>query len=133
MLVHLLLSQYHVLNVPRSVCFPNLKSLFLDSIQFAHGDSLERVLAGYPVLEELSLECVEFDDIEVLYINLPFVKLLMMRNCHNESQFELALDVPKLELLHYNFVGKGYEVKNLKEGERRWWLEVMVRENYGKA
>ncbi|KAF5948810.1 hypothetical protein HYC85_014767 [Camellia sinensis] len=113
-LVHLLLSQHHVLNVPSSVCLPNLKSLFFDSIQFADGDSLERILAGCPVLEELSLECVEFDDIEVLHISLPLVKLLMMRNCHHESQFELVLDVPKLELLHYNdFVADGYTVKNM--------------------
>ncbi|KAL7186500.1 hypothetical protein ACSBR2_028277 [Camellia fascicularis] len=113
-LVHLLLSQHHVLNVPSLVCLPNLKSLFFDSIQFADGDSLERILAGCPVLEELSLECVEFDDIEVLHISLPLVKLLMMRNCHHESQFELVLDVPKLELLHYNdFVADGYTVKNM--------------------
>ncbi|KAL6999341.1 hypothetical protein U1Q18_000501 [Sarracenia purpurea var. burkii] len=63
-LVQLLWSQHHVLNVPSSVCLPNLKRLFLDYVRFLDGESFERILAGCPVLEDLSLDTCEFEDIE---------------------------------------------------------------------
>ncbi|KAL6999343.1 hypothetical protein U1Q18_000503 [Sarracenia purpurea var. burkii] len=113
-LVQLLWSQHHVLNVPSSVCLPNLKRLFLDYVRFLDGESFERILAGCPVLEDLSLDTCEFEDIEVLSISSPSLKLLMVNNCYHESEYEVILNTPMLELLYYDdHVAELYPSNNL--------------------
>ncbi|CAL5341764.1 unnamed protein product [Camellia sinensis] len=100
-LVDLLLSQHYGLSVPDSVCLPKLKRLYLDYVGFVDGESFERVVDGCPALEELSLDGVEFQEIEVLCISSSTIRFLLVHNCyHNEC--EVVMDTPALETIFYN-------------------------------
>ncbi|XP_028124377.1 F-box/LRR-repeat protein At4g14096-like [Camellia sinensis] len=95
-LVDLLLSQHYGLSVPDSVCLPKLKRLYLDYVGFVDGESFERVVDGCPALEELSLDGVEFQEIEVLCISSSTIRFLLVHNCyHNEC--EVVMDTQHLK------------------------------------
>ncbi|KAE9458217.1 hypothetical protein C3L33_09882, partial [Rhododendron williamsianum] len=114
-LVSLSWSQHFAVNVPGKVCLPNLKRLLLDFVRFPDGESFERVLDGCPVLEDLCCYSCEFEDIEILRICSGSLKLLMLNNCCPESEYEIEIDTPELELLLYDDdVATYYPVMNLK-------------------
>ncbi|KAF7140866.1 hypothetical protein RHSIM_Rhsim06G0214100 [Rhododendron simsii] len=114
-LVSLSWSQHFAVNVPGKVCLPNLKRLLLDFVRFPDGESFERVLDGCPVLEDLCCYGCEFEDIEILRICSGSLKLLMLNNCCPESEYEIEIDTPELELLLYDDdVATYYPVMNLK-------------------
>ncbi|XP_028124361.1 F-box/LRR-repeat protein At4g14103-like [Camellia sinensis] len=100
-LVDLLLSQHYGLNVPDLDFLSKIKRLYLDYVGFVDGESFERVVDGCPVLEELSLDGVEFEEIEVIRISSNTIRFLLVHNCyHNEC--EVVMDTPALETIFYN-------------------------------
>ncbi|CAL5402809.1 unnamed protein product [Camellia sinensis] len=100
-LVGLLLSQHYGLNVSDLDFLSKIKRLYLDYVGFVDGESLERVVDGCPVLEELFLDGVEFEEIEVLRISSNTIRFLLVHNCyHNEC--EVVMDTPALETIFYN-------------------------------
>ncbi|XP_010512301.1 PREDICTED: F-box/LRR-repeat protein At1g06630-like isoform X2 [Camelina sativa] len=85
--------------LPSYVSLPSLKFLFIDTVFFEYEDLCCVLLAGCPVLEELSVH--HKDNAIPHIISSPTVKRLSVHyNFHSEN--ELSLDLPKLEYLDYS-------------------------------
>ncbi|EOA24082.1 hypothetical protein CARUB_v10017309mg [Capsella rubella] len=85
--------------LPSYVSLPSLKILFIDTVFFEYEDLCFVLLAGCPVLEELSVH--HHDQAIPHTISSPTVKRLSVDyNLHSES--ELSFDLPNLEYLDYS-------------------------------
>ena len=73
-LVTLKLNIYFVLNVPNDVCFPNLKTLYLRSIEFQNDDSVKRLFSNCVSLEDMVIEDCYFWNISNFNISHHFLK-----------------------------------------------------------
>ncbi|XP_055960606.1 putative F-box/LRR-repeat protein At3g42770 [Mercurialis annua] len=129
------------LHVPESFCFPHLKTLHLDSIDFLEDSTFHKFISSCPLLEDLVLlECkVEF--IKLLKMSAPALKYLSMDffsyehyddyessdsdadyyagNGNEEWQRKIVVDAPKLEVFKYkDHVEEGYSFGNLHDLDR---------------
>ncbi|XP_019094014.1 PREDICTED: F-box/LRR-repeat protein At1g06630-like [Camelina sativa] len=85
--------------LPSYVSLPSLKFLFIDTVFFEYEDLCYVLLAGCPVLEELSVH--HRDQAIPHTISSPTVKRLSVDyDCHSEN--ELSFDLPNLEYLDYS-------------------------------
>ncbi|KAJ7960589.1 FBD-associated F-box protein, partial [Quillaja saponaria] len=123
-LVHLKLGKRFVLNVPKSsVLFPNLKTLYLDSIEFRDNASAENLFGSCLVLEELYVEDCGFRNLKVFKVNNHSLKYMRMKcSFENENdeyntefcEYKVVINAPKLEHLEYvDYLAEGYSFKNL--------------------
>ncbi|KAK2997581.1 hypothetical protein RJ639_026062 [Escallonia herrerae] len=102
-----------VLDVPAEVCFPCLKVLHLRSVVCASDTSLQNLLSGCPVLEELYVRRYLFEKVDNLrrtdYVSVPSLKRLELRVDQLDVErrksigetvlFEVSIDAPSLECL----------------------------------
>ncbi|KAK2976641.1 hypothetical protein RJ640_024175 [Escallonia rubra] len=128
-LVCLRLGHAFVLDVPAEVCFPCLKVLHLRSVVYANDTSLQNLLSGCPVLEELYLRRYLFEKVDNLrrtdYVSVPSLKRLKLRVDQLDVErrksigetvlFEVSIDAPSLECLVLldSVSGGYYYVKSL--------------------
>ena len=70
----------HVLEVPTSVCLPNLKVLRLKGTEIKDDASFSRLLSSCPSLEDLALLACVSDNITGLNISAPTLKKLVLDN-----------------------------------------------------
>ncbi|KAM7461161.1 hypothetical protein LguiA_029282 [Lonicera macranthoides] len=102
-------------DVPTMVLLPNIRSMFLDCVMFPNGEAVERLISGCFFIEEFCLERCDFQDLDVLKISSTTLKLLVIINCKWDGKYEVVLDVPNLELFHYqeDAIAYDYTVKNM--------------------
>ncbi|KAG7572580.1 F-box domain [Arabidopsis suecica] len=60
-----------IVDVPRTVCLPSLKTLKLDSVAYSSEDSLRLLLSYCPVLEDLTINRDRHDNVKTLVIIVP--------------------------------------------------------------
>ncbi|XP_063939925.1 F-box/LRR-repeat protein At4g14103-like isoform X2 [Daucus carota subsp. sativus] len=63
-----------VLRIPTRVCLPALKILHLDSVIYVDDVSIQNLLSGCPVLEDLDIERRNWDGVQVIDITSPTLK-----------------------------------------------------------
>ena len=98
-LVKLTLGYLNLGKLPSYVSLPSLKFLYIDTIFFEYEDFCYVLLAGCPVLEELSVHHKSYAFPHT--IASPTVKRLSVNyDFHREE--ELSFDLPNLEYLHYS-------------------------------
>ncbi|ESQ31566.1 hypothetical protein EUTSA_v10004309mg [Eutrema salsugineum] len=89
-----------LLDVPRRVCLPSLKTLQLRNGTGLDGESLKRLLSICPVLENLSVDFCHRDDnvgkIIVIVMSLQSLSLSIPRECYLDG---LEIDTPSLKYL----------------------------------
>lgn len=71
------------LDIPSTVWLPSLKILHLRSVEYSNHDSIQKLLSGCLILEELLIEREEEDNQLVLNVSVPALKIL------NRCIFEL--------------------------------------------
>ncbi|GAV60655.1 LRR_2 domain-containing protein [Cephalotus follicularis] len=89
------------LNVPTRVCLPSLKVLHLKHVAYAADDSLERLIASCPVLEDF--ESCNWDKIRKLTISSRTLKRLTIINFIGDDVcvFDTVINAPSLVYLRY--------------------------------
>ncbi|EOA27241.1 hypothetical protein CARUB_v10023350mg [Capsella rubella] len=70
-LVTLKLTCEIIVDVPRTVCLPSLKTLELHCVVYSNEDSLKLLLSYCPVLEELIIERNRHDNVKTLVVMVP--------------------------------------------------------------
>ncbi|KAK4477766.1 hypothetical protein RD792_017028 [Penstemon davidsonii] len=90
------LVELELMRLPGEFTLPNLKSLFLYSSIF-HGASINTLLGGCPVLNELSFSGCDFHD--NLYVKSPLLKLFVICDCIFLG--EVVFDAPNIEVLAF--------------------------------
>ncbi|WCJ28581.1 F-box/RNI-like/FBD-like domains-containing protein [Euphorbia peplus] len=87
------------LDVPESVSFPSLKSVHFQSLESLSDATINRILSGSPILEELVIHRDKQDDVETFLIVSCSLKTLIIRNSEgNDSHnYQVVIDAPKLE------------------------------------
>nr|XP_027069804.1 F-box/FBD/LRR-repeat protein At5g22660-like [Coffea arabica]XP_027069873.1 F-box/FBD/LRR-repeat protein At5g22660-like [Coffea arabica] len=103
-------------NVPDFVWLPNLKNLYLFEFRLVDEDSIQRLLQGCPLLEQLMLfvqpfsyesESEERIEVEVLHISSPSLKsLLLCWNAKVELEFTVVVQSENLESLFCSLQGQ---------------------------
>ncbi|XP_021732057.1 F-box protein At4g22280-like [Chenopodium quinoa] len=97
---------------------PHLKTLQLHSVTFSEACSLNRLISGCPVLEDLVL-AGSWQYVETINISCPWLTSLTMdfsdifMSCYHRTS--VVLDLPNL--LHFNYVdylAEKYCIKNIK-------------------
>lgn len=94
-----------VLNVPRDICFPNLKTLHLKSIVFSNNDSIKRLFTSCVSLEEIVIEYCDMRDISKLDISHHLLKTLTIVvpfHTKFQSNYWIVIDTPMLVHLKYH-------------------------------
>ncbi|KAL3518218.1 hypothetical protein ACH5RR_020807 [Cinchona calisaya] len=109
------------LNVPHSVCLPNLKELCLVGPTLVHDGSVQRLILGCPLIQEVVLRCglghLEYsyaDDaciqIEIRDISSPCLKKLVL-SFIGILRTAIAVESKNLESLEYGvFGGVGHKI-----------------------
>ncbi|XVF03936.1 hypothetical protein REPUB_Repub05bG0036400 [Reevesia pubescens] len=115
-LVTLKLDFSSVLDVPNSVCFPNLKMLHLKSIEFINDDSVKSLFSSCISLEEMVIEGCNMKNISKFTISHPLLKRSTILDLYNsDSIYWIVIDTPTLENFKYNdYVAAGYLLNNLQ-------------------
>ncbi|EOA16774.1 hypothetical protein CARUB_v10004993mg, partial [Capsella rubella] len=120
--------------IPTMVCLPSLKILEIETFSFAK--SLQQLLFGCPVLEDLSLRYLDDEDIKEftiivpsLYeIDTPSLKYLNLVDLNSREHYALAKNMPKLKEAYvvsynpksligsitYDLYGDGYVFQELE-------------------
>ncbi|CAH2079746.1 unnamed protein product [Thlaspi arvense] len=112
-LVTLKLKGKILVDVPRMVCLPSLKTLRLEDVTYFNGDSLRRLLSICPVLENLMVDGSVGDnmgkltlrtlviyipsDLDEFVINTPSLKYLKLDYFNSTSHYCLIESMPKLK------------------------------------
>ncbi|XVF67434.1 hypothetical protein PTKIN_Ptkin10aG0120900 [Pterospermum kingtungense] len=88
-----------VMKIPTKVCFPSLKTLHLENVNFINKDSILRLLSGCLVLEELIIRCYDMWNITELNISHPSLKRLTITyidSCGTDHHHRIVIDAPSL-------------------------------------
>ncbi|CAA0394382.1 unnamed protein product [Arabidopsis thaliana] len=83
-----------LLDVPRMVCLPSLKTLELKGVSYFKQESLQRLLSNCPVLEDLFVLLLRCDDIGMFIVIVPSLQrlsLYLSPRCNLEG-FVIVLD-----------------------------------------
>lgn len=108
-----------LLNVRGSAWLPSLKILNLDTVKYENGDTMQILLSGCPVVEELYIKLWIGDTSNpqrVLDISVPTLKLLTLFYLRDsfEDGFKLVVDIPQLECLSLiDHVSEEFFLRNL--------------------
>ncbi|XP_020875462.1 LOW QUALITY PROTEIN: putative FBD-associated F-box protein At5g38570 [Arabidopsis lyrata subsp. lyrata] len=113
-LVTLKLNPATLKDVPTRVCLPSLKNLQLQTqLFFEDGKSLQQLLSGCPVLEDLSVQFPYNDNIREFTISIPSLQILSLLLHMNGNINRYEIDTPSLKYLklvdwnnreHYSFI-----------------------------
>ncbi|KAG7557323.1 FBD domain [Arabidopsis suecica] len=82
-----------LLDVPRMVCLPSLKTLELKDVIFFNDASLQRLLSNCPVLEDLMVALYYHENMEKLTVIVPSLHRLSLYIWYN---CEFFIDTPSL-------------------------------------
>ncbi|XP_017641007.1 F-box protein At4g22280-like [Gossypium arboreum] len=114
-LVSLKLGKYFVLNVPKDVHLPNLKTLHLHSVGFLNDDSVKGLFSGCPHLEDMVTRKCDLGEIRNFHISHHLLKTLTIRYSYNSFQCWLWINAPNLTSLeYYDRLVAGYSMENLQ-------------------
>ncbi|KAL5712802.1 hypothetical protein ACHQM5_014934 [Ranunculus cassubicifolius] len=92
---------YIKLELPQSICLPTLKSLTLGSLPFFDDRLTEKLFASCPMLEDLTIEDCNLDDITILSISSSTLKRLkIFLKC--DASKKVKLSAPNLRIIEYN-------------------------------
>ncbi|ANM67645.1 FBD, F-box and Leucine Rich Repeat domains containing protein [Arabidopsis thaliana] len=97
-----------LLDVPRMVCLPSLKTLELKGVRYFKQGSLQRLLCNCPVLEDLFVLLLRCDDIGMFIVIVPSLQrlsLYLSPRCNLEG-FVIVLDTP---LEYFKLVDRNYD------------------------
>ncbi|ESQ28695.1 hypothetical protein EUTSA_v10018645mg [Eutrema salsugineum] len=115
-LVILKLSGAILVDVPRMVSLPSLKTLQLRDVTYSDKESLQRLLAICPVLEELSVDLGDGGKMEKLTVSVPSLQSLTFNVPHDCGVDELVIDTPSLKYIKLeDRKGLIYLVANMPE------------------
>ncbi|KAG7543790.1 F-box domain [Arabidopsis thaliana x Arabidopsis arenosa] len=99
-LVTLKLNPMTIKDVPSRVCLPSLKNLQLQTqLYFEDGKSLQQLLSGCPVLEDLSVQFPYNDNIREFTISIPSLQSLSVFLHMNGNLNRYEIDTPSLKYL----------------------------------
>ncbi|XVF03938.1 hypothetical protein REPUB_Repub05bG0036600 [Reevesia pubescens] len=117
-LVTVKLALLSTITVPINVFFPSLKTLELRHIRFVDGDSVQRLFAGSPMLEDSFIFECDLGNIRELNISNPSLKRLtidvLAEILDPRHNFLFVINVPSLVYFKYvEFVEKGYTIENM--------------------
>ncbi|PPR81666.1 hypothetical protein GOBAR_AA39049 [Gossypium barbadense] len=114
-LVSLKLGKYFVLNVPKDVHLPNLKTLHLHSVGFLNDDSVKGLFSGCPHLEDMVTRKCDLGKIRNFHISHHLLKTLTIRYKLYISLCWLWINAPNLTSLeYYDRLVAGYSMENLQ-------------------
>jgi len=82
-----------LLDVPRMVCLPSLKTLELKGVRYFKQGSLQRLLCNCPVLEDLVVNLSHHDNMGKLTVIVPSLQRLSLST---PSSREFVIDTPSL-------------------------------------
>ncbi|KAE8723529.1 hypothetical protein F3Y22_tig00012370pilonHSYRG00134 [Hibiscus syriacus] len=107
-LVRLKLDMPFLMTVPIHVRLPSLKTLELRSVKFEDDDSIKRVFAGCPLLEDLSIfdcdlrniTCLKISNPSLTSLTLVFIDNLKV-NSFSSLAFSIDIDLPSLVYFKY--------------------------------
>ncbi|XAR56554.1 hypothetical protein NMG60_11037088 [Bertholletia excelsa] len=77
-----------VLNIPTNVCLRSLKVLHLRSVIYWDDKSVQKLLAGCPILEELEIIRFDWDNVLTFVICVPTLKRLQLSFHSNERGWD---------------------------------------------
>ncbi|XP_074340401.1 F-box/FBD/LRR-repeat protein At4g26340-like isoform X1 [Apium graveolens] len=102
-LTTLKLSGGSVLNLPTRVCLPVLKILHLSSVIYVDDASIQKLISGCPVLEDLDIERHEWDGVRVINITSPTLKRFSMQfflyGYIERCSYKISVSAPSLVYL----------------------------------
>ncbi|CAA7047962.1 unnamed protein product [Microthlaspi erraticum] len=88
----------NLVDVPRIVCLPTLKTLELRGVTYSNEDSLRVLLSHCPVLEDLLIERYDEDDnVRALVVNVPSLQRLTLDIGCDCSSDEYVIVTPSLK------------------------------------
>ncbi|CAN7061373.1 hypothetical protein Bca4012_095339 [Brassica carinata] len=97
-----------LLNVPRMVSLPSLKTLELHEVKYSKDETLQRLLSNCPLLEDLVVYLRERDTTtrNLTVVVVPSLQRLTLYIPNNYELYEYVIDTPSLkyfELVDYNY------------------------------
>ncbi|MBA0759267.1 hypothetical protein Gotri_022180, partial [Gossypium trilobum] len=102
-----------VLDVPRGVPFPNLKTFHLKSIEFLSDDTTKCLLSSCNNLEDLVIAHCNIENLFNFTISHHLLETIL--STFNSHDCRLMLDTPNLAYFKYgNLVIAGHPLENLK-------------------
>ncbi|ESQ44969.1 hypothetical protein EUTSA_v10010416mg [Eutrema salsugineum] len=88
-----------LLDVPRTVFLPSLKTLQLQDVKYFNDESIQRLLSNCPVLEALSVSLREEESMEELTIVSPSLQSLSIYIPHDLDILGIEIKTPSLTYL----------------------------------
>ncbi|ESQ47200.1 hypothetical protein EUTSA_v10028332mg [Eutrema salsugineum] len=113
-LVTLKLRRRILVDVPRVVCLPCLKTLHLQDVRYSSEDSLQRLLSNCSVLEDLLVKGCEDDNMRKFIVIVPSLKRLKLDTLYDLE--EIVIHTPCLEYLkldYYSCKSHHYLIENM--------------------
>ncbi|CAF2122907.1 unnamed protein product [Brassica napus] len=105
-----------LVDVPRMVSLPCLKTLLLQDVKYKNEDSLQRLLSNCPVLEDLLVEGCKGDNMVKFIVIVPSLQRLTNHHCLIERMPKLEEAYVELSFNHVyidRFIGSITSVKRL--------------------
>ncbi|CAF2111979.1 BnaC08g26340D [Brassica napus] len=94
-----------LLDVPRMVSLPSLKTLMLQRVRYLNDETLQRLLSNCPILEDLVVRLREYGDtMQKLTVVVPSLQRLTLYIPYGHELYEYVIDTPSLkyfELVDY--------------------------------
>ncbi|CAG7865574.1 unnamed protein product [Brassica rapa] len=103
-----------ILDVPRMVSLPSLKTLRLQKVMFFNGETLQRLLSNCPILEDLMVDLHDYDDTGKLSIVVPSLQSLSLFIPYRHEIDGFMIETPSLKYFklrddswhdHYSLIG----------------------------
>ncbi|RIA05799.1 hypothetical protein BRARA_K00399, partial [Brassica rapa] len=108
MLVSLRLNSVVLMDPSSTVSFPSLKTLVLISVKYPNNESVPKILAGCPVLENLFVNRCPGDNVNLFVVRVPTLKILLLQKVSDIHADGFLIDAPCLELMGINVNTKGF-------------------------
>ncbi|CAG7880002.1 unnamed protein product [Brassica rapa] len=108
MLVSLRLNSVVLMDPSSTVSFPSLRTLVLISVKYPNNESVPKILAGCPVLENLFVNRCPGDNVNLFVVRVPTLKILLLQKVSDIHADGFLIDAPCLELMGINVNTKGF-------------------------
>ncbi|XVF39303.1 hypothetical protein PTKIN_Ptkin01aG0023900 [Pterospermum kingtungense] len=106
-----------VMTIPTKVCFPSLKTLHLEYVDFVDEDSIRRLFSGCLVLEEFVMLLNELHNMNVINISNPSLKRLTIKYDGEygvDNHLNIVIDAPSLvDFKLYDIRAESYSLVKL--------------------
>ncbi|ESQ47207.1 hypothetical protein EUTSA_v10028222mg [Eutrema salsugineum] len=90
-----------LVDVPRMICLPCLKTLQLEGVTYSSEDSLQQLLSNCPVLKDLYVESRACDNLRKFIVIVPSLKRLKFRTFYDLD--EIVIKTPSLKYLNFTY------------------------------